>query len=153
MPMTDITLKARIGEAMKAAMRAREKARLGAIRLIQSEIQRVEIDERIDVDDSRVLSILDRMVKQRRDSIEQFRAAGREDLVETEAGELSVIQEFLPQPLDAAEIEALIDAALRESGASSMKDMGYVMSILKPRVQGRADMGLISQRIKARLTG
>lgn len=150
--MSQATLKARITEAMKAAMRAHEKARLGAIRLIQSEIKRVEVDERIEVDDARVLAILDRMVKQRRDSIEQFRAAGREDLVEIEAGELVVIQEFLPQPLDAAELEALIDAAVRESSAVSMKDMGRVMAILKPRVQGRADMGLVSQRIKARLT-
>ena len=98
-----------------------------------------------------MLAILDRMVKQRRDSIEQFRAAGREDLVEIEAGEVAVIQEFMPQPLDAAEIEALIDAAVRESGATTMKDMGRAMAILKPKVQGRADMGLISQRIKARL--
>lgn len=149
--MTGTTLKLRITEAMKAAMRAHEKTRLGAIRLIQTEIKRVEVDERIEVDDARVLAILDRMVKQRRDSIEQFRAAGREDLVEIEAGEVAVIQEFMPQPLDAAEIEALIDAAVRESGATTMKDMGRAMAILKPKVQGRADMGLISQRIKARL--
>lgn len=149
--MTGTTLKLRITEAMKAAMRAHEKTRLGAIRLIQSEIKRVEVDERIEVDDARVLAILDRMVKQRRDSIEQFRAAGREDLVEIEPGEVAVIQEFMPQPLDAAEIEALIDAAVRESGATTMKDMGRAMAILKPKVQGRADMGLISQRIKARL--
>lgn len=147
----DTLLKTRITEAMKAAMRAQEKARLGAIRLIQSEIKRVEVDERIEVDDARVLAILDRMVKQRRDSIQQFRAANREDLVEIEAGEVAVIQEFMPQPLDAAEIEALIDAAVRESGATTMKDMGRAMAILKPKVQGRADMGLISQRIKARL--
>ncbi len=144
-------LKARITEAMKAAMRAREKARLGAIRLIQSEIKRVEVDERIDADDARVLAILDRMVKQRRDSIQQFRAANREDLVEIEAGELAVIQDFMPQSLDATELEALIDAAVRESSATSMKDMGRVMALLKPKVQGRADMGLVSQRIKARL--
>lgn len=147
----DTLLKTRITEAMKAAMRAQEKARLGAIRLIQSEIKRVEVDERIEVDDARVLAILDRMVKQRRDSIQQFRAANREDLVEIEAGELAVIQDFMPQPLDAAELEALIDAAVRDSSATSMKDMGRVMAILKPKVQGRADMGLVSQRIKARL--
>ncbi|MCB1631621.1 MAG: GatB/YqeY domain-containing protein [Pseudomonadales bacterium] len=147
----DTLLKTRITEAMKAAMRAQEKARLGAIRLIQAEIKRVEVDERIEVDDARVLTILDRMVKQRRDSIQQFRAANREDLVEIEAGELAVIQDFMPQPLDAAELEALIDAAVRDSSAASMKDMGRVMAILKPKVQGRADMGLVSQRIKARL--
>jgi uncharacterized protein len=149
--MSDLTLKARITEAMKAAMRAQEKARLGAIRLIQAEIQRVEVDERIEVDDARVLVILDKMIKQRRDSIQQFESAGRTDLVDIEAGELAVIQEFLPRALDEAELESLIDDAMRESGAVAMKDMGKVMAILKPQVQGRADMGLVSQRIKARL--
>jgi len=149
--MSENTLKARLTEAMKAAMRAHEKARLGAIRLIQAEIKRVEVDERIDVDDARVLAILDRMVKQRRDSIQQFHDAGREDLVQVEAGELAVIQEFLPRALDESELASLIDEAVRESGATSMKDMGKVMAILKPRVQGRADMGSISQRIKSRL--
>ena len=150
--MSDATLKARITEAMKAAMRAQEKARLGAIRLIQAEIQRVEVDERIELDDARVLAILDKMVKQRRDSIQQFESAGRMDLVAIEAGELAVIQEFLPQALGEAELELLIDDAMRESGAVAMKDMGKVMAILKPQVQGRADMGLVSQRIKARLS-
>ena len=149
--MSDATLKARLTEAMKAAMRAQEKARLGAIRLIQAEIKRVEVDERIELDDARVLAILDKMIKQRRDSIQQFESAGRTDLVEIEAGELAVIQEFLPQALGEAELELLIDGAIRESGAVAMKDMGKVMAILKPQVQGRADMGLVSQRIKARL--
>ena len=150
--MSDATLKARLTEAMKAAMRAQEKARLGAIRLIQAEIKRVEVDERIEVDDARVLAILDKMVKQRRDSIQQFESAGRTDLVAIEAGELAVIQEFLPRALGEAELDLLIDGAMRESGAIAMKDMGKVMAILKPQVQGRADMGLVSQRIKARLT-
>ena len=150
--MSDATLKTRITEAMKAAMRAQEKARLGAIRLIQADIKRVEVDERIEVDDARVLAILDKMVKQRRDSIQQFESAGRMDLVAIEAGELAVIQEFLPQALGEAELELLIDDAMRESGAVAMKDMGKVMAILKPQVQGRADMGLVSQRIKARLS-
>ena len=150
--MSDATLKARLTEAMKAAMRAQDKARLGAIRLIQADIKRVEVDERIEVDDARVLVILDKMVKQRRDSIQQFESAGRMDLVAIEAGELAVIQEFLPQALGEAELELLIDDAMRESGAVAMKDMGKVMAILKPQVQGRADMGLVSQRIKARLT-
>jgi len=150
--MSDATLKARLTEAMKAAMRAQEKARLGAIRLIQAEIKRVEVDERIELDDARVLAILDKMIKQRRDSIQQFESAGRTDLVEIEAGELAVIQEFLPQALGEAELELLIDGAMRESGAVAMKDMGKVMAILKPQVQGRADMGLVSQRIKARLS-
>lgn len=150
--MSDATLKARLTEAMKAAMRAQDKARLGAIRLIQADIKRVEVDERIEVDDARVLAILDKMVKQRRDSIQQFESAGRTDLVQIEAGELAVIQEFLPQALGEAELELLIDDAMRESGAVAMKDMGKVMAILKPQVQGRADMGLVSQRIKARLS-
>jgi hypothetical protein len=149
--MAETTLKARITEAMKAAMRAHEKARLGAIRLIQADIKRVEVDERIEVDDARVLAILDRMVKQRRDSIQQFEKAGRDDLVQIEAAELAVIQEFLPRALEPAELEQMIDAAVRESGATSMKDMGKVMAILKPQVQGRADMGAVSQHIKARL--
>ena len=149
--MSDATLKARLTEAMKAAMRAQEKARLGAIRLMQAEIKRVEVDERIELDDARVLAILDKMIKQRRDSIQQFESAGRTDLVEIEAGELAVIQEFLPQALGEAELALLIDDAMRESGAVAMKDMGKVMAILKPQVQGRADMGLVSQRIKARL--
>ena len=150
--MSDATLKTRITEAMKAARRAQEKARLGAIRLIQAEIQRIEVDERIELDDARVLAILDKMIKQRRDSIQQFESAGRTDLVEIEAGELAVIQEFLPQALGEAELALLIDEAMRESAAVAMKDMGKVMAILKPQVQGRADMGLVSQRIKARLT-
>lgn len=149
--MSDATLKARLTEAMKAAMRAQEKARLGAIRLMLAEIKRVEVDERIELDDARVLAILDKMIKQRRDSIQQFESAGRTDLVDIEAGELAVIQEFLPQALGEAELELLIDDAMRESGAVAMKDMGKVMAILKPQVQGRADMGLVSQRIKARL--
>ena len=149
--MSDATLKERLTQAMKAAMRAQEKARLGAIRLMQAEIQRVEVDERIELDDARVLAILDKMIKQRRDSIQQFESAGRTDLVDIEAGELAVIQEFLPQALGEAELALLIDDAMRESGAVAMKDMGKVMAILKPQVQGRADMGLVSQRIKARL--
>lgn len=150
--MSDAPLKERLTEAMKAAMRTQEKFRLGAIRLIQAEIQRVEVDERIAVDDARVLAILDKMIKQRRDSIQQFESAGRLDLVEIEAGELAVIQEFLPQALGEAELELLIDGAMHASGAVAMKDMGKVMAILKPQVQGRADMGVVSQRIKARLS-
>ena len=111
--MSDATLKARLTEAMKAAMRAQEKARLGAIRLMLAEIKRVEVDERIELDDARVLAILDKMIKQRRDSIQQFESAGRTDLVEIEAGELAVIQEFLPQALGEAELALLIDDAMR----------------------------------------
>ena len=151
--MGESALKTRISEAMKAAMKAQDKPRRDAIRLIQADIKRVEVDERIELDDARILAILDKMAKQRRESIEQFGKAGRQDLVDSESFELAVIQEFLPQPLTDAEISALIDAAIAESGAAGMKDMGKVMALLKPQFQGRADMAAVSQRIKARLAG
>ena len=149
--MSESALKTRITEAMKAAMRAQDKPRRDAIRLIQAEIKRIEVDERIELDDARVLAVLDKMLKQRRDSIQQFEKAARQDLIDIEAAEVAVIQDFLPRALEPAEIDALVDSALRESGASEMKDMGKVMALLKPQVQGRADMGMVSQRIKARL--
>ena len=144
-------LKARITAAMKDAMRAKDKERLGTIRMILAEFQRVEVDERIELDDTRTLAILDKMAKQRRDAAQQFRDAGRDDLADQEDREIAVIQEYLPQPLTEAEINALIDAAMADTGASSMQDMGKVMGVLKPQVQGRADMGAVSQLIKARL--
>ena len=150
--MSESALKARIIETVKAAMKAQDKPRRDAIRMIQSELKRVEVDERIELDDARVLAILDKMVKQRRESISQFQAANRQDLVDSETAELLVIQEFLPQGLAEAELDALLEAAFAESGATGMKDMGKVMAILKPQVQGRADMGAVSQRIKARLS-
>jgi len=149
--MSDTTLKAQITDAMKDAMRAKQKERLGAIRLVLAEVKRIEVDERIDVDDDRLLAVLDKMLKQRRDSIQQFTNAGRSDLVAIEEAEMSVIQEFLPSQLDAAELENMIDAAISASGAESMRDMGKVMGVLKPQVQGRADMGEVSKLIKARL--
>lgn len=149
--MTEATLKARINDAMKAAMRARDKPRLGAIRLIQAEIKRIEVDERIDVDDDRLLVVLDKMCKQRRDSIQQYESAGRDELAEQERQEIAVIQEFLPAQLSEAELTALIDTAIAATGASSMQDMGKVMGQLKPKVQGRADMGEVSRLIKAKL--
>ena len=145
-------LKSRISEAVKAAMKAQDKPRRDAIRLIQAECKRIEVDERIELDDARVLAILDKMAKQRRESIEQFQKGGRDDLVASESAELAVIQEFLPAALSDAEIDALVDAAVSESGAASIKDMGKVMGLLKPQLQGRADMGAVSQRIKARLS-
>lgn len=145
------TIKARIHEAMKAAMRAQEKERLAAIRLIQADIKRVEVDERIEVDDERMLVILDKMLKQRRDSIAQYEAANRPELAAIEAAEVAVIQEFLPAQLSADELDQMIGAAIAESGAASMKDMGKVMAILKPQVQGRTDIGEVSKLIKARL--
>jgi uncharacterized protein YqeY len=144
------TIKAHIHEAMKAAMRAQEKERLGTIRLIQSEIKRVEVDERIEIDDERMLIILDKMLKQRRDSISQFEAAGRNELAAKEAAEIGVIQDFLPAQLTAEELDQLITNAIQASEASSMKDMGKVMAILKPQVQGRTDIAEVSKLIKSR---
>ena len=150
MPQTH--LKQRITEAMKAAMRARDKARLGTVRLALAEIKKVEIDERIDLDDSRITSILDKMVKQCRDSIKQFETAGRTDLVAQEQLEINVIKEFLPETLSQEELDTIIKTALEESGASSMQDMGNLMRLVKPQVVGRADMGAVSQKIKAALS-
>ena len=149
--MPDSPLKAQINEAMKAAMRAKEKERLGTIRLVLAEIKKVEVDERIDPDDVRVTSILDKMVKQRRDSIKQFTDAGRDELAAKEQSEIEVIQEFLPQPLSAEEIASLIEEAIASTGAASMQDMGKVMGLLKPQMAGRADMGNVSGLIKQRL--
>lgn len=145
------TLKAQITAAMKDAMRAKEKERLGAIRLIQAEIKRIEVDERIDVDDARVLAILDKMVKQRRDSINQYQDAGRQELADREQAEIDVIQEFLPEALSDDELSTMIEAAIAESGAESMRDMGKVMAVLKPKIQGRADVGAVSGLVKAKL--
>lgn len=149
--MSDSPLKQQLTEAMKDAMRARDKERLGTIRLALSEIKRVEVDERIDPDDARVISILDKMVKQRRESIRQFAAAERTDLVEKEQQEIAVLQEFLPQALSEDELEKIIQQALSETGAASMQDMGKVMAIVKPKVVGRADMGAVSAKIKSSL--
>ncbi|MEZ0121953.1 MAG: GatB/YqeY domain-containing protein [Candidatus Reddybacter sp.] len=150
--MSEETLKVRITTEMKAAMRAKDKPRLGTIRLIQAEIKRIEVDERIELDDTRVLAILDKMSKQRRDSLSQFKDAGRDDLAEQEQTELDVIAEFLPAALSEEELQVLIDQAIADSGAQAMSDMGKVMGILKPQVQGRADMGAVSKQIKARLS-
>ncbi len=144
-------IQAQITDDMKAAMRAKEKERLGVIRLMQAEFKRIEVDERIELDDARVLAVLDKMVKQRRDSIKQYEDAGRQELADQEAFEITVIQAYLPAQLGADEIAAMVDAALTETGASSMQDMGKVMGVLKPKVQGRADMGEVSKLIKAKL--
>ena len=149
--MTDNTLKNTISAAMKDAMRAKDKQRLGAIRLILADIKRIEVDERIDIDDTRVLAILDKMTKQRRDSIAQFNAAGRDDLSAQEEAELAIIAEFLPAALSEQELDELIASAINDSKAESMRDMGKVMGILKPQLQGRADIGAVSQLIKTKL--
>ena len=136
---------------MKDAMRAKAKVRLGTIRLIQADIKRIEVDERIEVDDTRVLAILDKMVKQRRDSIKQYEDAGRQELADVEQAEIKVIQEFLPEALSEDELAAMIDDAIASTGAESMKDMGKVMGIIKPKIQGRADVGAVSGLIKGKL--
>ncbi|KEA64207.1 Transamidase GatB domain protein [Marinobacterium lacunae] len=144
-------LKAQITEQMKDAMRAKDKARLGTIRLILSDIKRIEVDERIELDDARVLQVLDKMVKQRRDSIAQYLAAERPELADKEQQELEVIKTFLPQPLSDVEINAILDEAIAATGASSMADMGKLMGAVKPKLQGRADMGAVSALVKAKL--
>ena len=144
-------LKDTLKAAQKQAMRAKDKARLTCIRTMLSEVKRVEVDERIEVADDRILAILDKMLKQRRDSISQFTDAGRDDLVAQESYEMDVIQEFLPVPLTDTEIGNLIETAIVSIGASGMQDMGKVMGQLKPQLQGRADMGKVSGQIKARL--
>lgn len=152
---TDATnsIKLKLDEAMKAAMRAQEKQRLGAIRLIQAAFKQKEVDERIVITDDIALQILDKMVKQRRESIKQFETAKRDDLVAVEEFELLVLQEFMPAALSTAEVQQLISAAIQESGAKTAKDMGLVMGILKPQLQGRADMSEVSKSIKSMLTG
>jgi uncharacterized protein YqeY len=146
------TIKEQIQEDMKAAMRAQEKERLATIRLILAALKQREVDERITLTDEQVLSILDKMLKQRRESIAQFEAAKRDDLVQKESEEMKVIQQYLPSQLSSAEIDALIEAAIQETGAASVKDMGKVMGIVKPKVQGRADVGAVSNKIKDRLS-
>lgn len=144
-------LKSQLKDAQKAAMRAKDKARLTVIRGMLAAIKRIEVDERIELDDARILSVLDKMLKQRRDSISQFEAAGRNDLADQEKYEMGVVQEFLPAQLTSAEIDALIADAIAATGANSMQDMGKVMGQLKPQLQGRADLGKVSAQIKASL--
>jgi hypothetical protein len=146
-----MSLKERIREDMKAAMRSGDKRRLGIVRLIMAAIKQREVDERVELDEGEVTVVLDKMLKQRRESLTQYEQAQRADLAEQEAFEMSVLQEYLPPPLGDTEIEQLIEAAISETGASSMKDMGKVMGILRPRLAGRADMGAVSGQIKARL--
>lgn len=143
------SLKKRITDDMKAAMKSGEKNRLGVIRMILAAIKQVEVDERVELGDDRILVVLDKMLKQRRESIKQFRDAGRNDLAEIEEAEVVVIQDYLPQQLSEAEIDVLVAKAIAETGATSIKDMGAVMALLKPQMQGRADMAVVSVRIKA----
>lgn len=144
-------IKDRISQAVKEAMRARDKARLGVLRILMSEFKRIEVDERIELDNTRVLAVLDKQVKQRRDSVKQYQDAGRNELADAETFEIGVIQEFLPAALSEEEIVAILKSAVTESGAESMRDMGKVMGLVKPKMQGRADMGKVSKLIKALL--
>lgn len=150
--MSNAGLKASITSAMKDAMRAKEKARLSTIRMILAEFKRIEVDERIELDDARCLAVLDKMLKQRKDSLTQFRDAGRDDLADVEEQEIEVIQTFLPKALSDQEIAELIDSAMSESGAESVRDMGKVMAVLKPQLQGRADVGAVSGLVKKSLS-
>ncbi|MGA0806801.1 MAG: GatB/YqeY domain-containing protein [Pseudohongiellaceae bacterium] len=150
--MADHPIKARIVDAMKDAMRARQKERLNAIRLILAEFKKIEVDERADVEDTRAVAVLDKMVKQRRDSIKQYESGGRPELAAVEQAEIDVIQQFLPAALGEAEIADIIKQAIAQSGATDMKGMGAVMNIARPQLMGRADMGLVSQLVKQLLS-
>ena len=146
-------LKQRIQEDVTAAMRARDKPRLGALRLVTAAVKQVEVDSRKELDDPGVLAVLEKMLKQRRDSLQQYSDAGRQDLADQESYEIAIIETYMPAALPAEELQALIDAAIAETGATSMRDMGKVMGLLKPRVQGRADLGAVSGTVKNKLDG
>ncbi len=146
-----MSLKARLVEDMKAAMKGGEKDKLGVIRLVNAAIKQREVDERIELDDSQVLAAMEKMMKQRRDSVSQYEAAGREDLAAVERYEMGIIQAYLPTPLSQAELDAAIDASIAEAGASGPQDMGKVIAVLKPKVAGRADMGALSALVKQKL--
>lgn len=144
-------IQARVADEVKSAMRARAKQRLGALRLISAEFKKVEVDERVELDDQRVLEILDKMTKQRKDSLSQYESAGRDDLVQQEKFEIDLINEFLPEQLDEAGLASLVDEVIAAIGAESMKDMGKVMSMLKSQAQGRADMAAVGALVKSKL--
>jgi hypothetical protein len=148
-----MSLKERITDDMKAAMRSGEKERLGVIRMITSAIKQREVDERITLDDAQVLSVLEKMIKQRKESLAQFQAGNRQDLVDKESAEITLLQGYLPSQLSDAEIDALIKEAIATTGAASIKDMGKVMAIIKGKAQGRADMAAVGAKIKAHLSG
>jgi len=147
-----LSLKQQITEDMKTAMRAKETARLGAIRLLLAAMKQKEVDERVELGDADVLAIIDKMLKQRRDSITQYEAAGRQDLSDVEKFEMSVLQTYMPQQMSEAEVAAAIEQAVAASGAASVQDMGKVMAILKPKLAGRADLGKVSGQVKAALS-
>ena len=146
------SLKSQLQADMKSSMKSGDKSRLGVIRLMLAAIKQIEVDERIELDDARVIAVLDKMVKQRRESITQFESAGRDDLTAIEQAELEIIGEYLPEPLSESEIDDLVEQSIAATGAASIKDMGKVMGMLKPQLQGRADMSQVSQLIKSRLS-
>ncbi len=150
--MTDSALKTRINDDVKTAMRSKDKERLGTLRLLTAAIKQIEVDKRIELDDDHIITVLEKMLKQRKDSIEQFEKAGRTELAEIEIKEIAILKEFMPEQLSDADVDALIDEAISTTGASEMKDMGKVMGILKPKLAGKADMGAVSGKIKAKLT-
>lgn len=145
-------IKLQVDSEVKTAMRARDKRRLGVLRLIMSEFKRIEVDERIELDDQRVLAIFDKMSKQRKDSLSQYRDAGRVDLADQESFELDILKEFMPAQLSEGEIRIIVDATISEVGATSIKDMGQVMGNIKSKVQGQADMGVVGGLVKSRLS-
>jgi len=146
------SLKTRINDDMKAAMKAKESSRLGAIRLLLAAMKQKEVDERVELDDAAVLAIIEKMLKQRKDSITQYQAAGRQDLVDAEQFEAQVLSAYMPAALSVAEVEAIVAAAVAQSGAAGPQDMGKVIALVKPQVAGRADMGEISKLVKAKLS-
>jgi len=148
-----MSLKQRLTDDMKAAMKGGDKASLGVIRLVQAAIKQREVDERVELDDAQVLAVMDKMVKQRKDSVSQFEAAAREDLAAIERAEIEVIQRYLPEKMGDAEVQAAIDAAIAETGAAGPADMGKVMGVLKPKLAGQADMGQVSALLKKSLAG
>lgn len=146
-----MTLKEQLADDMKSALRAKDRERLAVLRMLLAEIQRKELDDQTEFGDDGVLAVIGKMVKQRRDAESQYREAGRADLADAESAEIVVLESYLPEPLDEAALGALIDETIAETGAASMQDMGKVMGMLKPKIQGRADMGTVSARVKAKL--
>lgn len=152
-PTTPMSLKTRLFDDVKSAMRSKDRERLSVLRMLRSAIQQRELDDQGELDDAGVLATIEKMVKQRRDAEQQYRDANRAELADAEAAEIAVLQSYLPAQLSDSELDALIAAAIKDSGAESMRDMGLVMGMLKPNVQGRADMGAVSAHVKARLSG
>ena len=150
--MTDSALKTRINDDVKTAMRSKDKQRLGTLRLLTAAIKQIEVDQRIELDNDQIIAVIEKMLKQRKDSIEQFEKAGRNELAEIEINEVAILKEFMPEQMSEADIDALIDDAISSTGASAMKDMGKVMGLLKPKLAGKADMGAVSGKIKAKLS-